>query len=459
MAERQLIQLLVRLQNYLESTKETPCHFYDKIKGIISPLDNYLDVNYPYYLIVQDKVVSTWLVIYIATYLFNGKRVSVDFVSYLDRGVVRYLRNPSCLKFSDILPEIKGLSEEERANNYLSERYLLPFSSLLHPGQGKYYSQRLLTLINRIIDLLNQNTISPSFQELLRFLNEILFRHVQPSEDVTYTLDELLLLLDDLHAQLITSCQITYENLLRWKRIITIKIKALISILKPEDEKLLLHYRRKIVLITLLSILPGLSSDSKYLSTSLVKLQQQLGLAQPITIDFLESLFEDIEIYLLSGKNQDYYTRIKKWETSLVSFFSSHREECFTFPSPTKEKKEKEKERRKGKTSSSSFLSPPSAIIITNEKKKKEETIEETIEERTTSYPVIREREEKEIIRVASHPVTHEREEILSSDRDDYQQWISIPTFTSSTMAITSHDAKITTPTSHSKEDKNFSSS
>ena len=87
--------------------------------------------------------------------------------------------------------------------------------------------------------------------------------------------------------------------------------------------------------MTLLVVIPWLGQDSGYLCKSFQSLQHHLGFAQPITLDFLQSLLEDIETYLLLGKSKDstsYYHRIKKWEKACYSFFSSHHERCFVYP-------------------------------------------------------------------------------------------------------------------------------
>ncbi len=338
MSEAEVNKALIWLHHYLEKAIPAPCNFGHEIRGILACLDRYLDPYYPYHLIIQDDTKTAWFVAYIATYIIAGKRIAVDLVAYLDRQVVRFLRASSCLKFNDTLPESKGLSDEEKIGCYLSERYLLPFSAILHPGQGKYYSQRLLSLINRIVDTLTtcDHKLSKSFEELLRFLNEVLSRTPPtgnyPTGDITYTLDEILLLLDDLLGQLTCGQPISNANLLRWKKTLSLKVRTLIILIQPEDANLRLHYHRKLVLVTLLAIIPWLNEDSAYLCKSFQSLQHQLGFAQPITLDFLQSLLEDIETYLLLGKNKDYYQRIKKWEKACYSFFASHRERCFVYP-------------------------------------------------------------------------------------------------------------------------------
>ena len=340
MSEAEVNKALIWLHRYLEKAIPASCNFSDEIHKILSPLHRYLDPYYPHHLIIQDDTKTAWFVAYIASYLVCGKRIAVDLVAYLDRQVVRFLRTSSCLKFNDILPEVKGLSDEEKVGCYLSERYLLPFSAILHPGQGKYYSQRLLSLINRIIDTLHNTSrninLSPAFEELLRFINEVLSRTPPtgnyPTGDITYTLDEILLLLDDLLGQLTCGQVMSDENLLRWKKTLSLKIRTLIILIKPESDDLRLHYHRKLVLVTLLAITPWLGQDSAYLHKSFQSLHQHLGFAQPITLDFLQSLLEDIETYLLLGKCNDYFQRIKKWEKACNLFFALHRERCFVYP-------------------------------------------------------------------------------------------------------------------------------
>lgn len=352
MSEAEVNKALICLHHYLEKAIPAPCNFKQEIHEILVCLDRYIDPHYPYRLNIQDEPKTGWYVVYIATYIIRGKRIAVDLVAYLDRQVVRFLRSSSCLKFNDTLPESKGLSDEEKISCYLSERYLLPFSSILQPGQGKYYSQRLLSIINRIIDVMHNNSVdqrsgtstdlrklglSNSFEELLRFLNEILSRTPPtgnyPTGDITYTLDEILLLLDDFLGQLTCGQVVSEENLLRWKKTLSLKIRTLLLLIKPENADLRLHYHRKLVLVTIIAIIPWLDHDSAYLCKSFQSLQQHLGFAQSITLDFLQSLLEDIETYLLLSKNYDYHQRIKKWERACYLFFSSHRERCFIYPS------------------------------------------------------------------------------------------------------------------------------
>lgn len=332
MSEKELIQTLVRVQGYLEKANPIPCTFASDIRKILSCIDHFIDYHYPLHVVIKE-VTPSWLFVFVATYLFGGKRISVDLVAYLDGDVVRFLRTPSCLKFNDTLPEMKGFSEEEKVSNYLAERYALPFSGLLHPSQRRYHSQRLLSLINRIIDELHEHQLSSAFKELLHFLEEVLSRSPLtgslPSGDITFSLDELLLLLDDFLTQLTCGKSMCKENLLRWKRTLSLKIRTLIIFLQPQESSLRLHYQRKMVYITLLSILPYME-ESSYLQTSFHNMKQHIILAQPITLDFLESLLEDIETFILLGKTEYYFSRIKRWEKAFSSFFAYHRDKCFS---------------------------------------------------------------------------------------------------------------------------------
>lgn len=410
MSEAEINKALICLHHYLEKAIPAPCNFGQAIRAILAPLDHHLDPYYPYHLIVQDDTKTAWFVAYIATYIISGKRIAVDLVAYLDRQVVRFLRSSSCLKFNDTLPESKGLSDEEKVGCYLSERYLLPFSAILHPGQGKYYSQRLLSLINRIVDTLAgcQHKLSKSFEELLRFLNEVLSRTPPtgnyPTGDITYTLDEILLLLDDFLGQLSCGQVMSEENLLRWKKTLSLKVRTLIVLIQPEDASLRLHYHRKLVLVTLLAITPWLNQDSAYLYKSFQLLQTQLGFAQPITLEFLQSLLEDIETYLLLGKNKDYHHRIKKWEKACYLFFASHRERCFVYPDLQTCEGSYPDNRK------DNILSPPSDTISSKDVKKTK-----------TRYPYL--------------------------DSISSPTYYPVPDFTSTSRSRTSRDAALTTPT------------
>jgi hypothetical protein len=342
MSTQPLIEALTQLHLYLESAIPAPCDFSCRISSLLAPVECYLDPSYPKHLLIQAQDKKSWLVVYIATYAIYQHRIAVELTAYLDRGIVRFLRSPSCLKFYDAYPETSGLTNEEKISSYLAERYSVPFSNL---SKGGHYSQRLLFLVSQSINLLEKYTSSDpdlkyiliAWTELLRFINEVLSRsslsQALPTGDITYALDEVLLCLDDFLAELKSSSKLTWPQLLRWKKLLLFKVNTLILLLARSKEKdLRLHYRRKIVEISLLAVIPGLGCDSAYLRSSFLSLRDQLGLAQAITLDFLFSLLEDIEISLLQGHKDR--GKIEKWERAIPAFFTRHRDACFLSSHP-----------------------------------------------------------------------------------------------------------------------------
>lgn len=323
MADKCLVEVLVKLQEYLESSRPAPPNFKEEIKRILYPLHVHLDKHYPIHVIVKDKPKTSWLVIFIATYFCGGKKTAIDLVAYLDRDVVRFLKTPSCLRFNDTSPDIDLLSSEEKIETYLTERYILPFSALISSNHGRYYSQRLLNLISKII----QTEPSVALKELLYLFNEIVTRLPPadnlPSSDTTYILDELLLSLDELLLILNTG-PLSLEKELSWKQVLCYKLKQLIH-LQPGSTELRSHYQRKLVLVSLLIVQNWLPKNS-YLGRSFLRLQYQLDLALPLTLDFLTSLLEDIERGMQVSCQELNCTR---WEQAVERFFAIHQDSCF----------------------------------------------------------------------------------------------------------------------------------
>lgn len=299
---------------YLQKSIPSSPTFKEDLEIKINPLLPYADLIYPYHIIINDQNPSKWMITFIATYnIQENKRICIELVAYADQNVVRFLKSPSCIKF-DSSTELSSLED------FISERYVLPFQDPEHPYQSRHYSQRLLTLISKIIE----KYPNLAFKELLKFLNELLERQPihngHPSGEVSFILDETLLLLDEIIIQL--SQDICIQDTIKWKKILTLKIKTLIIILDSDEntsknfKQQRIYFRRRLIQINLLLIIPLIKS--KFLHQTFIQFKEDLSVAPVIVLNFMESLLEDIENYIMNNDSN----RTKMWEQAVNTFFS-----------------------------------------------------------------------------------------------------------------------------------------